>query len=936
MAIQIFNIALNDDIVFYTANHIIKLTDEYQINDILILTPSKRSALFLKKEMAKQINKAFVPPTFVTLDELVSDISTQTLNLMEISQMDSVYIIYTIVKEIAPQLLNKEQSFSNFFQWAVEILNFIEALDTEKISNDKLLNIKLNADIGYDIPHNINELLKYLYTIRKNFHDKLDSLKRTTRGYAYFNADSHISKHLENYKKIILFNPYYLNKSEIDMLKNTETKLDIILKGNPSNWNALEEIYKNFNLQDKSKNIPDKITPNINYYSAYDNQSQACLIKNLLEKMPKDDIKNTVIIVPDNSILTSVMSEIYTLTTEVNIATGYPASKTTVFSLFKDLLQAQRTRKNGKYYVSDFLAVLLNPLVKNIRFIGNPDVTRIIVHKIEETFDRTKKDSKFSGHSFIALEELINDTDLHQDLSKMISDYWQNVNPSKIKEIITQMFDLFFNSISSIKNLHDFSLSLNKITNTLTEKSFISKYPINLGAVNIINDIAGQFTKTTCKNEEFEQTEIFYIFEELLLKGNIPLIGSPLKNLQVLGFLEARGLKFKNVFILSMIDSIVPNIKQVNSLIPKDIMSALGIGYVSKDIEIQKYHFMSLIASSDNVSLIYPENTENTRSRFMEELIWNEQFQKKSLDVTNIIKATIENKSINVPKQQFRKTPQIKSFLKSFYYSATNIDTYMQCQLKFYYRYILKLKEQTDYDKNYENIELGVFIHDFLERTFYKNLTSTELAKNYDSYINLLDKTISDKFKISEDGANLLLSKIVRHKLNLFYHKEIERNNWTIIDTEKEFESKIQINNELYNLKAKIDRIDKTPFGNIIIDYKTGSTETPLNEKNILNNITTDRQTIQKAIKSFQLIIYKYLYETKTSDSIENCVLYSLKTLDFTSLFKENSNDKEQIYSICFDKLKYVISEINSDLPFKSESYDKTDCQNCPYFYLCR
>ncbi|MDD5022395.1 MAG: PD-(D/E)XK nuclease family protein, partial [Endomicrobiaceae bacterium] len=183
---------------------------------------------------------------------------------------------------------------------------------------------------------------------------------------------------------------------------------------------------------------------------------------------------------------------------------------------------------------------------------------------------------------------------------------------------------------------------------------------------------------------------------------------------------------------------------------------------------------------------------------------------------------------------------------------------------------------------------------------------------------------------------NLLLSKIVRHKLNLFYYKEIERNNWTIIDTEKEFESKIQINDELYNLKAKIDRIDKTPFGNIIIDYKTGSTKAPLNEKNILNTINTDRQTIQKTIKSFQLIIYKYLYEAETSNSVENCVLYSLKTLDFTSLFKENSNDKEQLYSICLDKLKYVISEINSDLPFKSESYDKTDCKNCPYFYLCR
>ncbi|MBR3654091.1 MAG: hypothetical protein IKN62_01490, partial [Elusimicrobia bacterium] len=220
MSSNILNISINDNIIEYTTNHILKLSQkDMDFSDIVIISPSHRPSLFIKKELSKKIKKAFIPPKFFTFDELVREIDKKYGNKKIISNIDSAYIIYEIVKE---NIKNKEFlniSFSEFFEWSYEILNFIHSLDVEKIDNKKLLNLKLNADIGYDLPSNINSLLKYLHDIRILFHEKLDLLNKTTLGYSYYNANKNVSKSLSNYRKIILFNPYYLNKSETDLIK---------------------------------------------------------------------------------------------------------------------------------------------------------------------------------------------------------------------------------------------------------------------------------------------------------------------------------------------------------------------------------------------------------------------------------------------------------------------------------------------------------------------------------------------------------------------------------------------------------------------------------------------------------------------------------------------------------------------------------------------
>lgn len=939
MSSSILNISINDNIIEHTANHILKISkSDIDFSDIAILSPSNRPNLFIKKELSKKIKKAFIPPKYFTFDELVKEIDKNYENKRNISNIDSAYIIYEIVKNNIKSKEFLNVSFSEFFEWSYEILNFIHSLDVEKIDNQKLLNLKLNADIGYDLPSNINNLLKYLHDIRILFHDRLDLLNKTTLGYSYYNASKNVSKYLSNYKKIILFNPYYLNKSEMDLIKilYDEQKLDIIMKGDSKNWKALKKIYKNLNIKNE-KEIKDVIHNNIKIYSVNDNHSQACLVKDLISEMPKDEREKTVVIVPDNSILQTVMSQLYCIEKNINVAVGYPAKKTTIFALMNSLIQIQKNKNNNNYYVKDIISVISNPLVKNMRFIGNPEITRIIVHEIIKNFDRFNEEALFKGDNFINLEEIINNKKLCAIISEKVSNYWEPVPSERIKDLIIQIFDLFVVNFSKSNTMKEFGVCIKNVADNIVNKSLISTYSFNVGAVNILYDVASQFTNSICLNETFGIRELLNILENILLKGNISLIGSPLKGLQVLGLMESRGLCFDNVFVLSMTDSIVPNITEVSPLIPKDISNSLGIGYMGRDIDIQKYHFMSLILGAKNVSLIYSKNDNTTKSRFIEELIWERQFREKNLNAASIIEGVASNSRIRQSKNEYKKTDEIKKYLAKIDYSAKSINTYMKCKLQFYYKYVLRLSEQVDYDNDYENIDIGNCIHAFLQEVFSKGFKHENLMKSdFKEYYNdMLEKYLVQYFSNVQTGNIFLLKKLIRKKMDFFYGNEIKRNFKEVINVEFDVNSTLKIGDKDYKLKARIDRADVNEDGTrYIIDYKTGKADNQL-YKSFIDSSTFTREIIARNVKSFQLIIYKYLYERKYGTQIDNCVIYSIKDCKTYTLF-DDKKDKISIFDSTIKQLEYIVSEINSDEPFRSESYDNVNCEKCPYFYLCR
>jgi ATP-dependent exoDNAse (exonuclease V) beta subunit len=404
-----------------------------------------------------------------------------------------------------------------------------------------------------------------------------------------------------------------------------------------------------------------------------------------------------------------------------------------------------------------------------------------------------------------------------------------------------------------------------------------------------------------------------------------------------LGLLESRNLSFENVFVIGMKDSAIPAIKKDSSLIPKDIMYALGIEMAKKEYEIQQYHFNRLIACAKNLNLIYPDNDKDERSRFIESIIWNKQLESKNINAVKVNRFVLPKFAIKyVAKRKYEKTKEIKEYLKNMSYTYSKLDTYLDCRLKFYFMYVLLLDENAEIGQELSGSDIGNFIHEFLKDTLHERLNTKDLqlSEFEKEYLKKLENSFDNFpcFKFREDA--FMIKEVLIHRMKNVLYFEKERQHQNIYACEKKYISKITTNlNETYNLNCRIDRIDTDGKGYMIFDYKTGYTEDNIIKKKYFNLLSDsfDRQKIKKAIDSLQLPLYKYIFEKETGFAALECGVYDVKKAKINVFPKE-----EEIYEKCIDVIRYLFDEINSGENFEFDEEDKDSCKQCKYFCICR
>ncbi|MCL2144849.1 MAG: PD-(D/E)XK nuclease family protein [Endomicrobia bacterium] len=953
MSSKIINISMRENIIDFTCGYYAKSGGK----KTAFISGGKRQFLFIKKKLAQAAGTSFVSPAFFTNDDFIENAVFDNTDFVKIPDIEAAFMIYEAVQDVAPELLKGKKSFAGFLQWALEIASFIEQLDLEKVSGEKLKNITANADIGYDVPENINDLLKNMFKIKDSFHSSLEKASKTTKGYSFLKVSGMDFAQLAGeYEEFILLAPFYLHKTELEIFKKIfdAGKLTVITQGDPENYDSLNKIYSYFGSAiEKSAKSGDAIRTvhsenarsekpfdaDLNIYGAYDDQSQAVLLKNLIAKMPEAEYDKTVIIVPEAKLLQPVMSEISAVTDNYNVSAGYPASKTAVFTLLRSVTAAQLSRKNENYYVKDLIKTLSNPLVKNMRFFGDPSLTRIIAHKLKQAFDRDSKTS-LSGKIFVSFEEIYNASAVLESISKSSAGASGYINADKLKNVLSDIFETLFCAWEKPETLNAFAEELHSFAEKLCELSIVSTYPLNSEAIEIILSLSRQMKYGKVARARFAQNDILNIFSDLLEDKKIPLPGSPLKGLQVLGLLESRNISFENVFIVGMTDSAMPAVKKESPLVPKDIMFALGIEMAKKEYEIQNYHFNRLISQAKKISLIYPDNEKEERSRFIERLVWDRQLKSGSLDCAKTKKIAFPSLKIsNSGKKRYEKSDKIKRYLKKMKYSYSKIDTYLRCRLEFYFRYVLGLDEASEIGAELSGSEMGSFIHDFLRSVFYEGMESSGLKKSgfKEHFFHELEKFFENCFELKFREDAFLIKKVLEHRMGKVLKFEREREFDGIYCCEKRYAAILKTDKTDYNVECIIDRADKKGGGYIILDYKTGSVSTPLVSKKFGELISSglNRENIKKAVKSLQLPLYKYIFEQSEKADVCGCGVYDIKKAEIHDFFS-NCVDAQRIYDGCKDIIKFVLDEISEGDYFEFDKKDGGNCKNCRFFYICR
>ncbi|RXJ94322.1 hypothetical protein CRV00_07040 [Malaciobacter molluscorum] len=414
------------------------------------------------------------------------------------------------------------------------------------------------------------------------------------------------------------------------------------------------------------------------------------------------------------------------------------------------------------------------------------------------------------------------------------------------------------------------------------------------------------------KNKEIIEKlkEIIYKLENLLFSKNIhvllkeviKILLQKLSNLTiddinsgkitVMGLLESRAISFDTIIICDFNESFIPKISLKDKFLSTKVKEFAKLPTVKDRENLQKYYYKRLIDNCKNLYISYVSNDSSTISRFASEL-----FDEKIKDLVfdNNYKHILYNKH---KLNHFDKEIILDIDLSKMSWSATSLKTYLQCKRKYYFQYILRLKEH-EISLKPKGYELGDIIHKILYE-FYEN--------RFESKEKLLE--LFTKYTNKNPFLTLDL-EIWKKKIEDFYNYEKRRlSNIQIIQKEMPFNLKYQN----INIKGVIDRVDKYDDNYLVIDYKTSS------------SLKVD--TIKNYEKScdFQLEFYyialQNIYKTSNIKSFY-FDLNNTKLLEEVTLYEK------------LDLLKEILNDLHTTKVNFLKCEDKSTCNFCFFRTLC-
>jgi ATP-dependent helicase/nuclease subunit B len=891
------------------------------LSRLCLVFGGRRPSLFIKRDLARRIGKSYIPPRFFTIDEWMGYVAFGSNLPLKGSDLDHCYSIYQLAMKVCPWVCRGRENFAQFLPWAREILNFIEQLDLEDVSLEVLETLKNHADIGFSVPEDINKLLAHLGVLRGAYHQDLERKQLAPRGFQYRQAArSGQDCDISDFDEILFCNFFYLHRTESTVIKDIydRGKAVLFMQGDERRWPALSRIAKTFGTPIIEGKEVKPTNFNLSIYEAFDSHAQAGLVKGILGKIK--DRESTVIVLPDGDFLSILLTAVGGQLEEFNISMGYPLKRSALYSLLTLIIEAQNRRKGDLYYTKDYLRLLQHPLIKGLGLGQQQGVIGILVNKTEEVL---KGDivTELSGRLFLDPEDIIKDERLLEAVIQSVQGMDTAMTLSDLKKIIQLIHHSFLKAFEHIHSAADLAAACQAFVGFMQNHSTMDKYPFNAQIASGLQEISDELRNCAFAVENFEPRDLFKILEERLSSQMVAFSGSPLRGLQILGLFETRALNFKDVIVVDVNEGMLPSLNIYEPLIPREVMIKLNLDRLELEEEIQRYGFMRLISAADNVHLVYQQNSDRTRSRFVEELIWEQEERSDQIGVVDILRGSFE---VSVDKKQrvIPKTPAMVEFLKNFRFSASSINTYLQNPYAFYCRYVLGLRIKDDLLEDPESRHVGIFIHDLLQQTFEGFVGKKPvLDDHFRKYFQkIYASKFADVFGKAGRSDSFLMETVLKTRLGRFLEEEALRcltDVKQVLYVERKFEDVINLEKGQVHLTYRVDRVDEMMDGTImILDYKTGSVD-PM-PRVIPADVDLTRANIRDYVKSFQMPLYVHYLRRQFPGREVNSALYHLRTMKMDRFLNPaDMQDVDRIWGSYFKALDFIMAEIyNLEIPF--------------------
>lgn len=814
-----------------------------------VVFPNKRAGLFFNEYLAQESDSPIWSPAYVSISELFRSLSPWEVG-------DPVKLVCELYKIFRRETQSTE-TLDDFYFWGEMLISDFDDADKNRVDTDKLFsNLQDLRNIMDDytfiddeqeeairqffqnfsierrtaLKERFISLWNVLGNIYKGFRESLASQNIAYEGMMYRHVIEHLDVDKLPYEKYIFVGFNVLNKVEhtlFTQLKDAGKAVfywdydEFYMKENRQAVTHEAGEFIRRNLRDFPSPLSGELFKNlskpkeVHYIASSTENAQARYLPQWIRNNLTTPEKETAVVLCNEALLQPVLHSLPAEVKHVNITMGFPLSQTPVYSFLIALLELHThgfNFKSGRYTFQSVVTLLKHPYTRQLT--GQAEL-------LEKELTRNNRFYPLPG-------ELGKD----EFLTRLFTPLSGNLNLCiRLSETLQQVASIYQANTSGTEDTDAF--------NQLYRESLFKAYTtINRFRTLIEED------ELTVQSETFRR-----LLVKVLSATNIPFHGEPAIGMQVMGVLETRNLDFRHLILLSVNEGQLPKSGGDSSFIPYNLRKAFGMTTIEHKIAVYAYYFYRLLQRAERITLMYNTSSDGLNrgewSRFMLQFLieWPHPITRQFLEAGQSPQGT---SSITV-----EKTPDVMRQMQSLFdvranpkakFSPSALNYYLDCPLKFYYRYVAGLSAPDEVSAEIDSATFGSIFH-YAAEHIYKDLTThgkvinkealetllrneVKLQDYVDTAFKKLFFNVPQNEKPEYNGVQLINSAVIARYLKQLLQNDLRYAPFTFIASEMEVDEPIDIQTPKGVIKSRIggiiDRMDSKDGTLRIVDYKTG------------------------------------------------------------------------------------------------------------------
>lgn len=814
-----------------------------------VVFPNKRAGLFFNEYLAQESDSPIWSPAYVSISELFRSLSPWEVG-------DPVKLVCELYKIFRRETQSTE-TLDDFYFWGEMLISDFDDADKNKVDTDKLFsNLQDLRNIMDDytfiddeqeeairqffqnfsierrtaLKEQFISLWDVLGNIYKGFRESLASQNIAYEGMMYRHVIEHLNVDKLPYEKYVFVGFNVLNKVEhtlFTQLKDAGKAVfywdydEFYMKENRQAVTHEAGEFIRRNLRDFPSPLSGELFKNlskpkeVHYIASSTENAQARYLPQWIRNNLTTPEKETAVVLCNEALLQPVLHSLPAEVKHVNITMGFPLSQTPVYSFLIALLELHThgfNFKSGRYTFQSVVTLLKHPYTRQLT--GQAEL-------LEKELTRNNRFYPLPG-------ELGKD----EFLTRLFTPLSGNLNLCiRLSETLQQVAGIYQANTSGTEDTDAF--------NQLYRESLFKAYTtINRFRTLIEED------ELTVQSETFRR-----LLVKVLSATNIPFHGEPAIGMQVMGVLETRNLDFRHLVLLSVNEGQLPKSGGDSSFIPYNLRKAFGMTTIEHKIAVYAYYFYRLLQRAERITLMYNTSSDGLNrgewSRFMLQFLieWPHPITRQFLEAGQSPQGT---SPITV-----EKTPDVMRRMQSLFdvranpkakFSPSALNYYLDCPLKFYYRYVAGLSAPDEVSAEIDSATFGSIFH-YAAEHIYKDLTThgkvinkealetllrneVKLQDYVDTAFKKLFFNVPQNEKPEYNGVQLINSAVIARYLKQLLQNDLRYAPFTFIASEMEVDEPIDIQTPKGVIKSRIggiiDRMDSKDGTLRIVDYKTG------------------------------------------------------------------------------------------------------------------